>query len=96
MAASAADLLNRTQMTERVRMCGSERILPIAKWQHCQDPKFIGIMVTGRDVDTLRTMMVSMGADRKKIGSMANSCDHGEPFEIQMELESKNQMKLDL
>ena len=94
-AANVIELLNCTAMTTHARdACG--RLLQIDRWRHCKDPKYIAIMVTGQDIDTLTDMMLRMGADKRKIGSMARSVDRGEDFEIHMEIESKDQLKLAL
>lgn len=52
------------------------------------------IFVTGKDVNALEDQLVSFGASAKKIGSLARSVDHGEPFQVAIDVEDPNQTLL--
>ena len=53
---------------------------------HAKDPELSGI----------EDKLISLGADATKISSVATSIDHGEPFEVTLELEDPNQTELAL
>jgi len=60
------------------------------KFQNCST----GIFLKNEETDTVVDKLVELGADRSKILSLEHSIDTGDPFEISIELEHPDQLKL--
>ena len=68
-------------------------------WRHIKDSegdafKALFLEVAEPALTLVTERLVKYGADPKKILSMAKSIDYGEEFEIEMEAEDPDQMKL--
>lgn len=62
----------------------------------CPREKYAMIELADPQLSQMVDRFVSLGADKKKILSMAKSIDYGEEFEFEMELEDKNQLNFSL
>jgi hypothetical protein len=66
-------------------------------WAVSQSSKsYLAGEFNGSDLDKVVEKLVELGADKTKITSMATSIDFGEEFTIEMTIEDKNQMSLEL
>lgn len=62
--------------------CGNARI---SNWFiHSKDPRAILLTVSEKAWEEMEIRLISFGADKKKMNSMAKSIDHGEKFEIEI------------
>ena len=64
------------------------------RWKVGKDPKNLTWMGNSEELDLVTKILVSFGAEEKKIASIAKSIDYGEPFAIVMEVDDPNQQKL--
>ena len=59
-----------------------------AEWKQGEkDPRGIHIFVSGDDVERAHSQLKKYGADPKKISSIKRSIDHGEIFDIWIDIE---------
>jgi len=63
-------------------------------WKHGQKSNVLVWVGNTTELEGCKHVLVSFGADEKKIDSCAHSIDYGEPFSIHIEIVSKEQMKL--
>ena len=68
--------------------CGTK--MPADKWRaHGQ---LCSVFASGADIERIEAQLTAMGADSKAIGSLAHSCDHGDPFSVTIEVEDPAQI----
>ena len=66
-------------------------------WDQSETNKCCALAVVDSDqLSKLEAHLETLGAEKKKIASLAKSVDHGEPFSISFEVEHPDQMKLNI
>lgn len=55
------------------------------------DFAIVALRINRDQLETIKDALEAQGADRRKIDSVARSIDYGEPFEIRMDLDPRQQ-----
>lgn len=69
-------------------------VLPSSSKNWMSTGRSLGIFATGDDVALVEAQLVALGADPDKMGSMAHSCDSGEPFSVTLHVDDPAQVLL--
>ena len=95
-AVLALPVLNQLKLSHPGTDASGFPTLP-GRWsQPAPDKPFLSIFASGDDVDEVVTQLVALGAHPKKISSLQFSCDHGEPFNISVNVDDPKQAELSL